>query len=53
MTRCQRRRLVEKEQLGEPAGRHQRSAAPAAKGKPTRDPPLGCVAPEDLAFIIV
>lgn len=53
VARCQRSRLVEEEQLGEPPGRHQRRAPPAAEAQPTGDPALGGVGPSDLALLIV
>ena len=49
----ERRRLVEEEQLGEPAGLQQRLAVPAAEPETARDPPLAVEPPADPAPLIV
>src|SRR5207247_1510618 len=43
----ERRRLVEEEELGEPAGLHQRLAVPAAEPEAAGDPALPVVASAD------
>src|SRR2546430_13839059 len=45
--------LVEEEQLGEPAGPHQRRPVPAAEPQPARDPPLPCVGAADAPGFVV
>jgi hypothetical protein len=50
---CERGCLVEKEQLCEAAGLHQRAALPAAELEPARDPALAAVPPSDAAGRIV
>src|SRR3954469_3382706 len=45
VARCERRRLVEEEELGEPAGLQQRRAVPAAERQLAGDPAPACEAP--------
>ena len=53
MTGRERGRLVQEEQLGEPARLQQRAALPAAELEPTRDPALPVEAPPDPPGIVV
>src|SRR4029450_1475467 len=53
MTRGERRRLVEEEELRELPGLHQRLSGPPAELESAGDPALAVVAPEDASLAVV
>ena len=53
MAGCERRRLVEEEQLGELARLEERASMPTAEREPARDPALSVVPPSDAAMLVV
>jgi hypothetical protein len=53
VARGERGRLVQEEQLGEPAGLQQRRSMPIAEAEPARDPSRAGVATTDPASVVV
>jgi hypothetical protein len=53
MARRERGRLVQEEQLGEPAGLQEWLAVPAAEPEPARDPSPACIRSADPASVVV